>query len=86
MAYYSDFIQLWYILLTLGPFHSWPQNFGLFWNGSKFQNFTLCDDKIWESQYCIYLHLADSKSSLVNMEDGIASGLGSQKELFSKYL
>ncbi len=38
MAYYLDFIQLCYILLTFGfafgPFESLPQNFGLF--DSKF--------------------------------------------------
>jgi hypothetical protein len=29
-----------------GPFKSLPQNFGLFQNGSKFQNFGLGDGKI----------------------------------------
>ncbi len=57
MAYYLDFIQLQYILLTFGftfgPFESLPQDFGLFWNGSKFQNFGLGDGKIWNSQYHI---------------------------------
>ncbi len=52
MAYYLDFIQLWYILSTfsfaLGPFKSLPQNFGLFQNGSKFWNFGLGDGKIWK--------------------------------------
>jgi hypothetical protein len=50
MAYYLDFIQLRYILLTFsfafGPFESLRQNFGLFQNGSKFQNFGLGNAKI----------------------------------------
>jgi hypothetical protein len=58
MAYYLDFVPFWYILLTfsfaLGPFESLPQNFGLFQNSSKFQNFELGDGKNWKSQYGIY--------------------------------
>ncbi len=40
MAYYLDFVQLRYILLTFsfafGPFKKLLQNFGLFQNDSKF--------------------------------------------------
>jgi len=53
MAYYLNFIQHWYISLTFGfafgPFESLPQNFGLFWNGSKFWNFQLDDGENWKS-------------------------------------
>ncbi len=59
MAYYLDFIQLWYISLTFGfpfgPFESLSQDFGLFRNGSKFQNFGLGNGEIWISQYRICL-------------------------------
>jgi len=59
MVYILDFIHRWYILLTFslafGPFESLPQDFGLFWKGSKFWNFRLSDGKIWKSQYHIYL-------------------------------
>ncbi len=51
--------QIWYISLSFsfafGPFESLPQNFSLFWNSSKFQNFRLGDGKSWKSQYCRYL-------------------------------
>ncbi len=61
MAYYLDFIQLWYLLLTFGfafgPFESLPQNFALFWNGSKFWNFGLGNFESWKSQYHIYLDM-----------------------------
>jgi hypothetical protein len=57
MAYYLDFVQLWYISLTFGPSKSLSQDFGLFQNGSKFWNFGLGDGKIWKSPYCIYLVL-----------------------------
>jgi hypothetical protein len=61
MAYYLDFIQLWYILLTFGfafgPFESLPQDFSLFWNDSKFLNFLLGNGKIWKSQYRISLKI-----------------------------
>jgi len=54
LAYYLDFIQLWYILLTFGfafgPFKSSNKDFGLFQNGSKFQNFGLGNGEIWKSQ------------------------------------
>jgi hypothetical protein len=60
-AFYLDFIQLWYISLicgfAFGSFKSSPQDFGLFGNGSKFQNFRLSNGEIWKSQYHIYLFL-----------------------------
>ncbi len=47
MSYYLDFVQLRYISLTFsfafGLFKILPQHFGLFRNGSKFQNFRLGD-------------------------------------------
>ena len=47
MACYLDFVQLPYISLTFGfafgPFKSLPQDFGLFWYGSKFKKFGLGD-------------------------------------------
>ncbi len=47
--------KFWYILLTFGfafgPFKSLPQNFSLFWNGSKFCDFGLGDAESWKSQY-----------------------------------
>ncbi len=59
IAYYLDFIQLQYILLTFGftfgQFKSLPQNFGLFQNGSKILNFRLGNGVSWKSQYRIYL-------------------------------
>ncbi len=59
MACYLDFVQLQYISLTFGfafgPFKSLPQNFSLFRNSSKFQNFGFGDGKIWKSQYHFYL-------------------------------
>ncbi len=59
MAHYLDFIQLRYISITfgfaLGRFESLAQTFGLFWNGSKFQNFRLGDGKSWKSQHRRYL-------------------------------
>ncbi len=72
LAFYLDFIQHCYILLTfsfaLGPFKSLPQNFGLFQNGSIFQNFRLGDGKslksesnIWSTIYInIYLFIIDT--------------------------
>ncbi len=56
MAYYLDFVQLWYISLTFGfAFESLSQDFGLFRNGSKYQNFGLGNGEIWKGQYCICL-------------------------------
>ncbi len=59
MAYYLEFILLWYISFTFsfafGPFKSLPQNFILFWKGSKFWNFGLGIGKSWKSQNRIYL-------------------------------
>jgi hypothetical protein len=50
MAYYLDVVQLRYILLTFGfafdPFKSLNKDFGLFQNGSKFQNFGLGNGEI----------------------------------------
>ncbi len=47
MASYLDFIQLQCIWVTFGfafgSFESLPQHFGLFQNGSKFQNYGLGD-------------------------------------------
>ena len=60
MAYYLDFIQLWYISLTsgfaFGPFKSLLQDFGLFWNGSKFWTW------LWQN-------LKKSISYLPNLKD-----------------
>jgi hypothetical protein len=59
MAHYLDFVQLQYLLLIFpfgfGPFKSLPQDFGLFENGSKFQNFRLGNGKIIKGQYHLYL-------------------------------
>jgi len=45
----ANFIQLQYTTLTFsfafGPFETLTQNFGLFQNGSKFQNFGLGNGK-----------------------------------------
>jgi hypothetical protein len=43
MVKYFGFVQFRCILLTFtfGAFESLPQNFGLIWTGSKFQNFGL---------------------------------------------
>jgi hypothetical protein len=60
MVFYFDFIQIQCISLTFtfafGPFKSWLQNFSLVQTDSKFQNFGLCDEKSWKSQYHSYLH------------------------------
>ncbi len=75
MAYYLDFIQVWYISLTFGfafsPFKSLPQNYSLFRNGSKFQNFRLGDGKIWKSHYHIYLVITFKKSIVFSSIWGI---------------
>jgi hypothetical protein len=50
LAYYLEFVQLRYILLTFGfafgHSESLPQDFGLFRNGSKFHNFGLGNGEI----------------------------------------
>jgi hypothetical protein len=52
MAYYLDFVQHRYVLLTF------PFPFGLFQNDSKFHNFRLGNGEIGKSQYRICLRIS----------------------------
>jgi hypothetical protein len=56
MAYYLDFIQLQYILLTFGfPFGPFKSYHKILVSFLMVSNFGLGDGKIWKSQYRIFL-------------------------------